>query len=245
MSKTRRILMFDLYGTLVDIQVNEEAFPLWERVASVLRGLGRNVTPDATRNEYRTLCAALERKLGAGRILNDVFRAMLGASFQRSNEAELTYLARTFRRESIQLLAVRDYAVPLLCSLRKIKENRLALVSNTEDLLTDFDLDYLGIRGFFDHIALSSTVGAAKPDVALANDVLRKLCGVAEEVVVIGDTHSTDIRMAERMGTASILLDQNVVRGHVMRKHAVDALSVYPDGISIRLALADLNVKIG
>jgi len=60
-------------------------------------------------------------------------------------EDDVMGLAREFRSATTVSLTIRTYTVELLSLLRN-ENKRLALISNTESLLTDYDLDVLGIK---------------------------------------------------------------------------------------------------
>jgi putative hydrolase of the HAD superfamily len=117
-------------------------------------------------------------------------------------------LARRFRELSTTDIRVRDYAIPLLTSLRQ-SGCRTALVSNTEANLTNHDLDTTGLRPHFDAIVLSSAVGVKKPDPAIFRLALRQLGVPAERAIHIGNDYHADVEGARSAGIRPIFIQSN------------------------------------
>jgi putative hydrolase of the HAD superfamily len=77
-------------------------------------------------------------------------------------------------------------------------------VSNTEAVLTAYDLDQTKIGEFFDVILLSSDLGIKKPDKRVFDSALRSLNASKQNTVFIGDNLTDDIEGARRAGLRSI-----------------------------------------
>jgi putative hydrolase of the HAD superfamily len=202
----RRAVLFDLYGTLVDIKTNEEDAALWRRLADWLHAnLGRDVWPDQLHWDYARLVDEEVRIHGEGFALSKAIHELLG---KEVSEEQVRRFANELRKLSTQSLALREYAIPLLARLRT-EQFRLALVSNTEAIFTNYDIDCVGLRGFFDAIVLSSEVGVAKPDPGILEEALRSILVTAREAVFVGDTVETDALAARRLDMPCVLIRRN------------------------------------
>jgi putative hydrolase of the HAD superfamily len=142
---------------------------------------------------------------GEGFVLPVVFRKLLG---EKARDEAILSFAEQFRELSTIYFKIRPYAIPLLARLRS-EHYRLALVSNTEAILTNYDLDHCGLRDYFDEIVLSSEVGVAKPDPEILNRALRSISVPSSHAVFVGDTLETDLRAAEALRIPCVLISSD------------------------------------
>jgi putative hydrolase of the HAD superfamily len=209
--------LFDLYGTLADVTIDEHSRLVWQGLADWLRHrFGHDADPSKLHDSFFEILANQVQVSGEGFALTQALTQLLGPI---ASEQIVQDLASEFRRLSTTSLKERDYVRPLLASLRAA-DFRLALVSNTEALFTNHDLNVLGLRPLFDVVVLSSSVGFAKPDPRILTYALRELKISPNHAVFIGDSLDTDIRGASAAGVRAVLLrdqapefelDENVV----------------------------------
>ena len=121
------------------------------------------------------------------------------------------------------------YAKKVLQQLKN--KYKLALITNAQSptnyekilkLLMDAHLD-----GFFEDIYVSTEVGVDKPDQRIFQMVLEKLNVHPDEVVMIGNTVSTDIFGGNRVGMNTVLFqpnDEYVPSGWERPDHTVHSL---------------------
>lgn len=196
-------VLFDLYGTLVDIKIDEDRASLWRELADwIAVNSGHSVDAGLLHRNYSRLCVEEAKIQGEGAILPSVFRELLGGGV---NDEQIRSFAREFRRLSTQSFEVRPYTIPLLSRLRS-ERIRLALVSNTEGILTDYDIDRAKLEPLFDSILLSSDVGVAKPDPKILDKALRSISVASPNAVFVGDTVETDVAAAKALGMPCILI---------------------------------------
>lgn len=202
----RRAVLFDLYGTLVDIKTNEEDAALWQRLADWLAAnLSRYVSSDQLHRDYFQLVEHEARIHGEGFALSKALHKLLG---KEVSEEQVRLFANEFRQLSTQSLKLREYTIPLLTRLRT-EQFRLALVSNTEALFSNYDIDRVGLREFFDAIVLSSEIGVAKPDPEILEEALRSISVTPREAVFVGDTVETDAVAARGLDMPCVLIRRN------------------------------------
>jgi putative hydrolase of the HAD superfamily len=199
-------VLFDLYGTLADVEIDEMSPHLWNALASYVGERELDDSGAALRERFFDLCRVHAERRGTGAIMSHVIASLLGVDADTSSgRADVREFAVEFRRRSTTSLSLREYTRPLLSELRRSRL-RLGLVSKTEALLTDVDLDRLGLRPYFDTVVLSSDVGVAKPSPAIVELALRRLGVAPGSAVMVGDTFSTDVVGARAAGVRPILV---------------------------------------
>ncbi len=186
-------VLFDLYGTLADVKVDELSPDFWTKLAEHTETGKRAGNAQHLKKIYDALMAE-ERAMGTkhGFFMDILFQRLL-ACFQVPESVETPEsFAWKFRKYSIVSLDVKPYTLPLLTILRK---NNLAvgLLSNTEAILTDYDLTVSGLKPLFDSITLSSEIQVAKPD-PVAFDIATTRLGISKSAIVyVGDNFADDV----------------------------------------------------
>ncbi len=107
-------------------------------------------------------------------------------------------------RKQTQNATLLDDIVPVLEKLRQ--SYKMALVTNGSQVLQNEKVDRCGIRQYFDVVVTSQEVGEKKPGGKPFQKALDALGLKAEEVVFIGDTFSTDMYGAYKMGIEPIFV---------------------------------------
>jgi putative hydrolase of the HAD superfamily len=198
-------VLFDLYGTLVDIDLDETSPAFWEGLAAQLDSARAGVAPGQLQLRYLDLCRA-EAARGGRHLLERVFRELLRGLGQPTSPDDVERLGEFFRASSARTFRVEPYAAPLLASIRR-SGCRVGLVSNTEAVLTRFDLRRSGLAGCFDAIVLSSEEGLAKPDPRIFAQALALLGVSAERTVFVGNDLHADIAGAQGAGLRAVYVN--------------------------------------
>lgn len=204
--------LFDLYGTTVDIEVDEDSPRLWEGLAATVREMGAVADAAGVREIFQTLLREEGARRRNGFVLNPVFRRF--AEHLRLQDA-VERLGARFRELSLTGLHLRPYVTPVFHQLRRTRV-KIGLVSNTEALLTRFDLDRLPILRTADVIVLSSDAGVRKPDRAIFDVALARLHTRRAASVFVGNDWHADILGAAAAGLRAIYVN-NGTSGHVER----------------------------
>jgi putative hydrolase of the HAD superfamily len=227
-----KAVLFDLYGTLADVVVDEQSDRFWSRIATAV-GIGQGVKAGRQLREHFELLCAREHERGrAGSMLPAVFADLLRAAGSSPSERRIAEFAQTFRAESIVRLETRDYTTALLDLLRA-NGFVTAIVSNTEALLSRYDLGELGLREQVDLTALSSDLGLEKPDPEIFRQVMTRLGVSADQSVFVGDTEETDIDGALAAGMRALCIGPRPSRQHVAARvtYAEPTLEGLLDGL--------------
>jgi len=196
-------VLFDLYGTLVDIWLDEDSAELWAGLCETLKGTGAALGPDEMRRQFRHILSEEVERGREGFIMETVF-TRLAAWLKIDRDVEA--LGGLFRRLSTKSLTLRPYVAPLFAVLRR-SNTKLGIVSNTEAVLTRYDLDRFPLLLTVDTAVLSSDVGLRKPDARIFRLALDRLQAVPGASVHVGNDWTADVVGALEAGLSAIYLD--------------------------------------
>lgn len=200
-------VLFDLYGTLIDIETDEGSPSLYERLSLYARYRGIKIEPGDLQKEYRTRIEDVlaERKTEFPEV--DVTSVLLaigeeygGAKCDKQTAIDLAVL---FRVLSIKRFGLYDHVLDALSSLSR--KYRLAVVSDAQWVFTDREMEMAGLTNFFPVTVLSSRYGRRKPDSRLFRSALEQTGATAGRSVYIGNTPLTDLLGAKRAGLKCVL----------------------------------------
>ena len=105
-----------------------------------------------------------------------------------------------------------------------------------------------GVEGYFETLVLSSVFGVRKPDPAILAPLLRRYR--REEMVMVGDRLSTDIRMAVDAGITSVLVLSGETDRALLEASGIEptfvresVAEIVPEEIVRTLSASDLNAS--
>ena len=203
-------LIFDLYGTLVDIHT-EESDLVWEKTALYFGFYGAHYTGEELHRAFDAAMAQREAKAGQSyecfpdipceQVMTQLFRDKGIA-----DDGQLgVNAAQLFRIASIEYIRLYPGVKKALAALRR-KGYRLWLLSNAQQVFTAYELKLLELGEEFDGIYLSSDYGCRKPDVRFFRALLEEQKLNPEQCLMIGNDRETDIAGAEAAGIATFYM---------------------------------------
>lgn len=208
-------LIFDLYGTLVDIHTEENDL-VWEKTALYFGFYGAHYTTQEIKQAFHEALSAREAKAGQSyECFPDIpFEQIMTELFQNKGitenaEALGINAAQLFRISSIEYLRLYPDALEVLAYLRK-KGFRLWLLSNAQRIFTEYELRHLGLGEQLDGIYISSDYGYRKPDVRFYRALMREQKLDPEKCLMIGNDLHTDIAGAKAAGLATFYMHTNL-----------------------------------
>ena len=210
-----RDLIFDLYGTLVDIHTEESA-EVWEKTAIFFGFYGAKYTGKELKAAF--LDAMKARQVAAGQSyecfpdipFEQVMAQLLRAKGIETDADSLGFqAAQLFRVCSMDYIRLYPGTLQALEILRR-RGHRLWLLSNAQRAFTAYELRHLGLDDQFDAIYISSDYGCRKPDSRFLGALLREQGLNAENCIMIGNDRDTDIAGAKAMGLATLYMHTNI-----------------------------------
>ena len=204
-------LVFDLYGTLVDIHT-EENMLTWEKTAMYFGFHGAHYTAAQLQGAFKK--AMEDREAAAGQSYEcfpdipceQVMAQLFRAKGVESESEKLGFCAaQLFRIASIEYIRLYPRVVAALTALHE-KGYRLWLLSNAQQVFTAYELRLLGLEGCFDGIYLSSDYLCRKPDSRFYRALLEEKGLKPENCLMIGNDRDTDIAGARALGMATLYM---------------------------------------
>ena len=204
-------LIFDLYGTLVDIHTEENGL-VWEKTALYFGYYGAHYTGAELEEAFHAALARREAKAGQSyECFPDIpFEQVMAELFREKGvtdnaEALGFHAAQVFRISSTEYLRLYPHVLDSLAALRA-KGCRLWLLSNAQRAFTAYELRSLGLDTCFDGIYISSDYGCRKPDGRFFRALLEEQGLDANRCLMIGNDRQTDIAGAAAAGIDTLYL---------------------------------------
>ena len=208
-------LIFDLYGTLVDIHTEEDD-TVWEKTAMYFGYYGARYTGPELRQAFQTAMAQKQAKAGQDYecfpdlpfepVMADLFRAK---GVTENADALGLNASQLFRICSTDYIRLYPHVTDALTVLRQ-KGYRLWLLSNAQRVFTAFELEELGLSPYFDGIYISSDYGCRKPDIRFFRALIEEQQLDIENCLMIGNDLATDIAGARNAGLATLYMHTNL-----------------------------------
>ncbi len=211
-------LIFDLYGTLVDIHT-EEGDLVWEKTALFFRFHGAPYSGSELKTAFHAALAAREAQAGQSYEcypdipVEQVMAQLFRAKRVRKGAKSLGFqAAQLFRICSMEYLRLYPHVTEALAALRS-RGCRLWLLSNAQRAFTAYELRALGLENCFDGVYLSSDYGCRKPDVRFFQALLQGEGLEKEGCLMIGNDRQTDIAGAAAAGIRTLYMHTQLTPG--------------------------------
>ena len=209
--------IFDLYGTLVDIQTDEYQPSLWQKMRELYSIYGARYDVDELKDSYHFLCEKKLKESNEKYPEIDLIEIFIELYKQRkiSNEFHISNLmawaeeiAYHFREESRSHIALYNHTLPILNEL-KHREKKIYLLSNAQTVFTIPEMKTLGILEYFDDIYISSVYGIKKPEKRFMQKLIDDHRLDINESIMIGNEFKTDIKIAQSFNMHSIFINSD------------------------------------
>lgn len=206
-------LLFDLYGTLIDIRTDESREDIYRTIAHYLTYHGIYLHRWAVRDRYDALVKRQKEgrkekypEIDVEALWNGFLMAegMQSATERRKLSTVLAQLYRAISRKRLRLF---PDVKKVLDELRPAY--RLALVSDAQPCYLLPEVKAVGLDGYFDPLIISAPFGFRKPDGRLIGKALDLMNLSAAEAIFIGNDLFRDIYGAQRLGIRTIFVDSD------------------------------------
>lgn len=213
--------IFDFYGTLVDIETDENKPSFWKKMAEIYRVYGADYSWKDLRDTYLSMVKQ-EQVLLAKEIHTDypeillekVFLRLLKeakhthkTAFQIASESDFLYhISNSFRVLGRKRIGAYKHTCSTLKTLKERGCN-VYLLSNAQGIFTRPEIELTGVAEYMDDIFISSDHQRMKPDPVFLNELISKHRLEKENTVMIGNDFSSDMAIAQACGVDGIFLN--------------------------------------
>jgi putative hydrolase of the HAD superfamily len=206
-------ILFDLYGTLIDIETDESMEEIYRAIAHYLTYHGIYLHRWEVRDRYYEIMK--RQKETRGEEYPEIDMEAIWGSFLRQEgigaspacRGLATILAQLYRAISRKRLQLYPDVKRVLDELRPTY--RMALVSDAQPCYALPEIKAVGLEGYFDPIIISANYGFRKPDRRLFGKALNTMNLVSVEVIFVGNDMYRDIYGASQFGIKTIFIDSN------------------------------------
>lgn len=224
-------ILFDLYGTLIDIRTDEEMPELWEKMAVYYSERGAEYTADEIQKEYVRLVAEEKKRVAKAYPeykmidipIENVFEKLYtlkNVGVQKKGQDFVNDTAAYFRKSSTLFIKLYDGVIELMEYLKSNKKH-VYLLSNAQHTFTMNEIKELGLYDYFDDIFISSDYCVSKPDTHFYEKPLGKYNMDRSKTIMVGNDYISDMKGAHDAGIDGLYIHQEIspdIEGEVIAK---------------------------
>ncbi|MCD1295375.1 HAD family hydrolase [Methanocella sp. CWC-04] len=228
-------ILFDIYGTMIDISTDENNIMPYETMSKWLEYKSIYLTPDQLKWFYHEeFSKRIGTKEERERVEEDIFKEIMEEYEMRVREEREIHRDADVREvfksiilkfttpppDELEHLALDLSHLFRATTRKKIfiyptvkpaldqlqRRYRLGIVSNAQEAFTIPELRLFGLDPYFETIVLSSMVGAKKPNSRIFLQALKNLDIKPENAVFVGNDLKADIMGASKLGIKTIYL---------------------------------------
>jgi putative hydrolase of the HAD superfamily len=201
-------VIFDLYGTLVDIWTDENDLSVYYCLCKFLHYYGVSFEPEELAARYQESAAGhlLDHPGPYGEIdVFLVFEDILTEGLRKAPERALViWLARLFRSLSTQRLGLFP---DTLTALEELSANyRLGLVSDAQWVFCEPEIRFLGLERFLETVVLSSRYFVRKPAPQIYSHALRAMQLQPSQALYVGNDPARDVPGPQAIGMPVVVI---------------------------------------
>lgn len=205
--------IFDLYGTLIDINTDENNLEFWYKLSLFYSFKGALYTSNELKDSYEKLVKANLSSITNTKYpdfpLENIFSKLyIDKGINPSNEL-INDTAHLFRILSIKYIKLYDGVIELL-KLLQSKGKKIYLLSNAQQIFTLYEMRLLGIEHYFDDILFSADYKVCKPDKNFYEILINKHNLDIKSSIMIGNDYICDIEGASNVGLDSLYMHSNL-----------------------------------
>jgi len=212
-----KAILFDINGTLIDINTDEANEKIYRGISNILTYQGICMHRWEVRDEYYRIMD-FQRKASKEEYpefdVVELFRELVNRRFSATGNITPdklkwlpVFLAEAYRGISLNRLQLYPGVLDVLNYLRS--RYKLAAISDAQSAWCLPEMRAVGIDGFFDPIIVSGDFGYRKPDPRLFTTALNALGAVPENVLFVGNDMYRDVFAAKQHGIKTVFFSSN------------------------------------
>lgn len=201
-------ILFDLYGTLIDIETDESMEEIYRGVAHFLTYQGIYMHRWEVRDLYYEIMK--EQKDQSREKYPEINVESIWEAFLDQQGVDASLACKTVPRMLAQLYrGISRKRLQLYPSVKTVLDElkaryRLAIISDAQPCYALPEMRAMSLGGYFDPVIISADYGYRKPDERLMQRALSIMSLTPSEVVFVGNDMYRDIYGASRLGIKTI-----------------------------------------
>lgn len=213
--KMYKNIIFDLYGTLIDIKTDEEKARLWQEMALFFSYNGAEYTQEELKKRYLEIVECRLAKKNDTRYpdikIIYVLKELYAEKGVNADPVLLNSTITILRVASTEYIRLYPRVKETLDALLK-QGKTLYILSNGQREFSVPEIRHLGIYGHFKSVYSSAEYGISKPDRKFF-DIIVDAEGLARsECLFIGNDHTTDVQGANEAGIDCVYIHSSQSR---------------------------------
>ena len=210
-TENKKVIFFDVYQTLIDIDINDENKKInqakaWENFAKSLEKFGITIATaelmNLNDNQRANFYVGKDKKVNHHnfcKIMKSVLKEDLGVDVPQEEICSLIYEYHKIARGYSRLYPGIAETLEQLS-----KEYVLSTASYTQGCFTQSELKELGIEKFFSYFAYTSDIGFHKASPQFYEECLKVVGKKVEDCVMVGDNYDVDVLVPQKLGIKTI-----------------------------------------
>ena len=205
--------IFDLYGTLIDINTDESSNEFWYKLSLFYSFKGAIYIAEELKTTYENMVKSKLQSYTNTKYpdtpLEPIFSELYKIKGITPSINLVNDTAHFFRTLSIKYIKLYEGVIELL-ELLKSKGKNIYLLSNAQRIFTLYEMKMLGIKKYFDDILFSADYEICKPDTNFYNTLIEKHNLDINDSIMIGNDYICDIAGATNVGLNSLYMHSNL-----------------------------------
>ncbi len=213
-----RAIIFDINGTLIDINTDESMEEIYRATGHFLTYQGISLRRFEVRALYYQIMDEQRRSsketwpefdaVAIWRTIIERHASDYTRSLPQEKLAQLALsLAEIYRGASRRRLRLYPDVMEVLAQLRQ--QYRLAAVTDAQSAYAAPELHAVNLSGYFDPLIVSGDYGYRKPDARLFQKALDALNLTARQVIYVGNDMYRDVFGAQQLGIKTVFFSSN------------------------------------
>jgi putative hydrolase of the HAD superfamily len=206
-------ILFDLYGTLIDIETDESMEEIYRGIANYLTYHGVYRHRWEVRDRYYQIMK--QQKEVRGEEYPEIDVEAIWEAFLKQEGIKEAHARRTLALIVAQIYrGISRKQLQLYPDVKRVLDElrpgyRMALVSDAQPCYALPEMKAMGLDGYFDPVIISAHYGFRKPDPRLTQKALDMMKLRSTEVLFVGNDMYRDIYGANRLGIKTIFIESN------------------------------------
>lgn len=210
-TEAKKVILFDVYQTLIDIDINDEnkkrnQANAWEHLAKSLGEYGVKIESveliELNKKQQENFYLGKDKKIqhhNFCKILGNILKDSFGVEFPEEKVCSLIYEYHKVARGYARLYP--DVAE----TLARLKEKYiLSVASYTQGCFTKSELIELDIDKYFSYFVYTSDIGFHKASPKFYEQCLEITGAKAENCVMVGDNYDVDILIPQKLDIKTV-----------------------------------------